>query len=916
MIRVRYRSPRLIAPLILGLLLLPRPSRASEQGDAAAAAEEYRSRIGPLLETYCYSCHGDETQSADLNLQSYAEVASIASDRDRWELIRSFIEDGDMPPAGVEPRPSGAEVDELSGWIAATLSQIDCNLVEPGNVTLRRLNRAEYDYTVRDLLGVDFQPAEEFPADDVGYGFDNIGDVLTLDPLLLEKYLEAAEEITRRAIDIAGPGPGKTVGYDGRLIRDKGGRPHGDDDQILASEGELGIDHAFETDGRYVLRARVYGDQAGDEPVRMAIRVDGRTLREFEVEATRRSRMTYEVPVALKAGTRRVAVAFLNDYYDEDAGERPADRNLIVNRLEVQGPTDPVVSKEVESLDDDAGGQLYGGKGRLLATAGEISFRHDFEAEGEYRIRVVAFAQQAGPDPARLGVKFDGETVDVLDVPSSEAEPGTFEARVRVKRGKRAVALSFLNDYYNQDHPDEALRGDRNLVLDRVEFVGPVESYYHALPESHRRVIAGPALSGSYEEVAHASLRRLANRAYRRPSTPEEVEGLMGLFRMVRRDGASFEEAMRVAVQAILVSPNFLFRVEYGSAPDPGLPGDVRPLTDWELASRLSYFLWSSMPDEELFRAAFEGRLQDPGELARQARRMLQDPRASRFIERFAGQWLQIQNLDAVAPDPDRFPEFDDELRRAMRRETELFFGAIVREDRSVLDLLDADYTFLNDRLATHYGIPGVEGPEFRRVDLPGDARRGGVLTQASILTITSNPTRTSPVKRGKYILDQILGSPIPPPPPDVPELEEGPELAGTLRQRMEQHSTNPSCASCHRRMDPLGFGLENFDAVGRWRDSDGEAPIDASGTLPGGDSFAGPGDLVALLKARADDFARTLAENLMTYALGRGLEYYDRCAVDRILADLDGHDSRFGRLVADIVTSDAFRMRKVEGGN
>ena len=911
--RVRHRSPALIALLILGVLFVPRPSRASD--DASAAAEAYRTRIVPLLEAHCYSCHGNDKQSADLNLQSYADVASIVSDRDRWELIRFFIEDGDMPPAGVEPRPSEGEAAELSGWIAATLSQIDCNLVEPGSVTLRRLNRAEYNYTIRDLLGVDFRPAEDFPADDVGYGFDNIGDVLTLDPLLLEKYLAAAEEITRRAIDVAGPGPGKTISYYGRLIRDKGGLPHGDDDQILASNGELGLDHAFETDGRYILKARVYGDQAGDEPVRMAIRVDGRTLEEFEVEATRRSRRTYEVPVPLKAGTRRFAVAFLNDFYDEGA-EEPADRNLIVNRLEVQGPTDPVVSKEVESLDDDAGGQPYGGKGRILATTGEVSFRHDFEAEGEYRIRVVAFAHQAGPDPARLGFKLDGETIDVADVPATEADPGTFEARARVGKGKRTVSLSFLNDYYNTDHPDEALRGDRNLVLDRVEVVGPVESYYHALPESHRRIVVEPALSGTYEEVARASLRRLANRAYRRPSTPEEVEGLMGLFRMVRRDGGSFEEAMRVAVQAILVSPNFLFRVEYGSAPDPGLAGDIRPLTDWELASRLSYFLWSSMPDEALFRAAFEGRLQDPEELARQARRMLQDPRASRFIERFAGQWLQIQNLDTANPDPGRFPDFDDELRLAMRRETELFFGAIVREDRSILDLLDADYTFLNGRLAAHYGIPGVEGPEFRRVDLSGDPRRGGVLTQASILTITSNPTRTSPVKRGKYILDQILGAPIPPPPPDVPELEEGPELTGTLRERMEQHSTNPSCASCHKRMDPLGFGFENFDAVGRWRDTDGEAPIDASGTLPGGESFAGPGDLKALLRARSDDFARTLAENLMTYALGRGLEYYDQCAVDRILADLDGHEYRFGRLVADIVSSDAFRKRKVEGGN
>ncbi|WP_158633602.1 DUF1592 domain-containing protein [Tautonia sociabilis] len=889
-------------------LLLSAPRRCSAADDLESS---FRNRIVPLLQTYCVSCHGNQKQRADLNLEAFSDLSTVLQERDRWETIGILVADGDMPPAGTEPRPTEQEVAELSGWVEEALSQVNCDLREPGRVTIRRLNRAEYNFTVQDLIGVDFRPADDFPADDVGYGFDTIGDVLTLDPMLLEKYLAAAEEITRTAIDANGPGPGRTVRYDRQALQDKGGQPFGDGSQILATNGELGLDHDFPSDGRYLLRARVSGQQAGPEPVKLAIRLDGRPLGEFELKAADATEVV-EVPVVTRAGSKRFAVAFLNDYYRKDAPDPKdqGDRNLIVHRLEVQGPTDPIVSKEIESLDDSAGGRLFGKIGRILASNGEVAFDHRFEEDGEYRIRVRAFGQQAGPDPARLAFKIDGQTVDVVDVPATEQEPGSFEARVRISRGSRRVSLAFLNDYFNQDHPDERLRGDRNLILDRVELVGPVVSYYLALPESHRRIIPEPALSGSYEEVARRSLHRLANRAYRRPTTPDEVERLMTLFRLVRRDGGSFEDAMRVAVQAILVSPHFLYRVEVGGPPRPD---GLRPLTDWELASRLSYFLWSSMPDEQLFRAAFEGTLRDPAELGRQALRMLRDPKSSRFITRFAGQWLQIQNLDAFQPDPDRFPEFDPELRDAMRTETELFFTAIVRENRSLIDLLDAEDTFLNERLARHYGIEGVSGAEFRRVSLPPDSPRGGLLTQASILTITSNPTRTSPVKRGKYILDQILGAPIPPPPPDVPELEEGPELTGSLRQRMEQHSTNPGCASCHKRMDPLGFGFENFDAIGRWRDQDGDSPVDASGRLPSGESFAGPADLKALLRARKDDFARTLAENLMTFALGRGLESFDRCAVDGILADLQRHDYRFHRLVVDIVTSDAFRFRKVE---
>jgi hypothetical protein len=383
---------------------------------------------------------------------------------------------------------------------------------------------------------------------------------------------------------------------------------------------------------------------------------------------------------------------------------------------------------------------------------------------------------------------------------------------------------------------------------------------------------------------------------------------------LAEQSGESFERGIQLAVEAILCSPQFLFRVELD--PRPRRRGEVLPPTravnEYELASRLSYFLWSSMPDDELAQLAASGKLRDGDTLGRQVRRMLRDPKARALVENFGDQWLQLRLLGTINPDTKQFPAFDDALRRAMLEETRLFFESLVRDDRSVLDFLDAKDTFVNERLARHYGIPGVRGEEFRRVTLPDD-RRGGLLGQASILTVTSNPTRTSPVKRGKWILEQILGTPPPPPPPDVPELKEDKDvvLSGTLRQRMEQHRANPSCATCHGRMDPLGFGLENFDAVGAWREKDGPFPVDASGTLPSGQTFQGPKALKAILQERREDFARCLAEKLLTYALGRGLDYYDKCAVDRMVAALARDDYRFSTLVLEIVQSDPFQKRR-----
>jgi hypothetical protein len=410
--------------------------------------------------------------------------------------------------------------------------------------------------------------------------------------------------------------------------------------------------------------------------------------------------------------------------------------------------------------------------------------------------------------------------------------------------------------------------------------------------------------------VAREIISDVMGRAFRRPPTPAEINRVVALVELADRNGENFNVAVGLGIQAILVSPHFLFRVELDPPSDD--PGGIRTLNDYELATRLSYFLWSSMPDDELFALARLGKLRSGDNLERQVRRMLADPKSQALVENFAGQWLQLRNLDTAAPDKGRYPDFDEPLRRAMRQETELFFAAIMKEDRSVLDFLDGDFTFVDERLARHYGIPDVKGNEFRRVQLDRH-QRGGVLTHASVLTVTSNPTRTSPVKRGKWVLENILGTPPPPPPPNVPELKEEAvgELTGSLRQRMEQHRAKPDCAVCHERMDPLGFGLENYDGIGAWRTSEGRFEIDPSGVLPGGQSFSGPQELKSILKARKDEFVKCLAEKMLTYGLGRGVEYSDRGTIHDIAKSVEAGEYKFSSLILAIVKSEPFEKRR-----
>lgn len=743
----------------------------------------FEQHLKPLLNEYCYQCHGQERQKGELNLQIYGTEVPIYEDRRVWEKVLYMIESKEMPPEG-KPEPSFAQRKLMVTAVKNEFAKFDCTtLANPGRVTVRRLNRVEYNNTIRDLMGVDFKPAADFPNDEVGYGFDNIGDVLSLPPMLMEKYLDAAERITSEAIKTDWPPP---------------------------------------------------------------------------------------VPV-----------------------------------LRVEG-------EDFESRDPQESIRGEPGRGLGLYREGKAHASFELPRTGKYILRIRAFGDQAGPEPPKLEVGLNGEMLAVLGIKAVDTDPQIYKFDLDLKQGRHEVSVAYLNNYNVQDHPDPSMRGDRNLFVRHVEMEGPVDAPPPPLPETHTRIIPRQPDPGEELAVAAEMLQPFAFRAYRRPVQPAEVDRLVRLVDRVLQTGGSFEEGIQVAVQAVLCSPHFLFRWELDS---DSSPAEVRELDDYEVASRLSYFLWSSMPDEELFKLAEQGRLTHPEVLAGQVERMIQDSKARALVENFAGQWLQFRNLSSVTPDPERFPEFDDSLRLAMQRETQLFFEAILRENRSVLEFLDTDFTFLNERLAEHYGIEGVKGSQFQRVSLKPDSARGGILTQASVLTLTSNPTRTSPVLRGKWILEQILGTPPPPPPPDVPELESDKETISqaSLRQRLEQHRAKPECATCHNKMDPIGFAFENFDAIGRWRNRDGDFPIDPSGTLPTGETFKGPGELKRILKQR-ETFVRTVIEKMLTYALGRGLEYYDQCTVDDIYHQLVETDYQFMELVKGIVQSEPFLMKKPEG--
>ncbi len=745
------------------------PTAARSLGqDTPAGAELLRTTV----RSYCLACHNDRTLTAGLSLQD-VDAARVAEHAPVLEKVLHKLRAGEMPPAD-RPRPDTATVASLVAGLETALDREAAASPNPGAPAIHRLNRAEYRNAVRDLLGLDLDHARDLPADDSGYGFDNIGDVLTVSPLHVEQYVAAARRVSRLAVGNLTPRP-------------------------------------------------------------------------------------------------------------------------VVERFE---PPDGTVDEAIGGLPPDE--------------RGGILFRHYFAFDADYTITVRVRGRRTTGMPApRLDVRVDGRRVRLIDADFDPEEANqltrNFELRLPLPAGEHEIGAGFLTEYARSEDGGET----NGYSVDYVLVGGPYDAAGPGETDIQRRIfVCRPAADEPEEPCVQRILATLARRAYRRPVTAADIDPLLDLFAIGRADGERFEDGIEMALSGVLVSPSFLFRAP--PAPEDGEPGSAYPLSDIHLASRLSFFIWSSIPDEELLELAERGRLSDPTVLNGQIARMLADPKARALVDNFGGQWLHLRNVADWMPDPERFADFDDSLRYAFERETALFLDHLIREDRSVLELIDADYTFLNERLAGFYGIDGVDGGYFRRVPL-GDSARGGILTQGSVLMVTSYPTRTSPVLRGKWVLENLLGAPSPPPPPNVPALAAAAETsAGSLREALEQHRANPACAACHARLDPLGFALENFDAVGAYRTEDDGVTVEASGALPDGTLVDGPNGLRRVLLDRRDEFVETLAASLLTYAIGRGLESYDRPAVREIRRRVEAADHRFSALVSAIVDSVPFRLRRI----
>ena len=771
-------------------------SAATNNPIASAAATAVAPQA--LVNQYCVACHNTTLLSGGLALEAM-DVAAAAAHPDVWERVLRKLRANAMPPTGM-PRPDAASMNAFVTFLEQSLDSVAVNEPNPGRTpALSRLNRTQYQNAIRDLLALEIDVSSMLPVDNASYGFDNVN-VTDLSPTLLERYLSAAQKISRLAMGAPLPSPLSHVEL---LAADLTQEEHLEG-LPFGTRGGTVFAYNFPLDGTYNIDVRLARDRNENveglsEAHELEITLDGERLGLFEVTPQRSER-------------------FATFYYsDESAG----------TGLEVEIPV----------------------------TAGAHT----------------------------VGVTFLRKNGALLE---STRQP---------------YIAHFNRDRHPRTQP----------AVHSVSIAGPYDTSGVTETASRRQIlICQPEAVAEEAACANSIISNLARRAFRRPVTEGDIAPVLEHYHAAAAS-SGFEAGIETALRALLVNPEFLFRVEH----DPtGLEsGSVYALSETDLASRLSFFLWSSIPDDELLTLAEQGALRDPQVLAQQVHRMLADPRAHALVSNFASQWLYLRNLDGVDPNTRLFPDFDDNLRQAMRKETEMLFAHMMQEDRSVLELLSADYTFLNERLAKHYGIPNVYGDHFRQVSLPADSQRSGLLGHGSILTVTSYANRTSPVLRGKWVLENILGIPPPPPPPNVPALSESETEVKvlTMRERMAQHRANPVCATCHTVMDPIGLTMENFDAIGRWRaDNADHLTIDVSGNLPGGEPFAGVAGLRAALLQNPDAFVGTMSEKLLTYALGRGLEYYDGPAVREILRSTSNNDSRFSAMILAIVNSTPFQMR------
>ncbi len=735
-----------------------------------------------LLNQYCTGCHNQKLKTGGVSLD-HADVSRIGEDAGTWERVLRKMRADQMPPPGM-PRPTPAQSAAFTKWLETSLDEAAIAKPNPGRTGAHRLNRAEYSNAVRDVLALDTKPGNMLPVDDSGFGFDNIANLLSMSPALLERYMSTARVVSRMAV---GDPTMKPVEDQFTAPKNGSGRAARNEsvsgDLPFDSRGGLALNYYFPVDAEYIIRIKATGTAPAQE---------------------------LRLPV--KAGLHPVGVTFLRE------SAKP----------------------EIATVTPRRGG------GGAPAATGTVP-------------------------PAQMDLRLDGSRLKLFDVAQGAAAP----------------------------------------EVDTVTILGPYNVTGRGDTPSRERIfVCRPVAPQEESPCAKTILMNLTRRAFRRPVNDADLRPLMVFYQSGRSEG-DFDHGIEKALRAMLISPDFLFRVEQDPA---GLQaGAMYRVSDYELASRLSFFLWSSVPDDELLKLASQSKLKDPAVLDAQVHRMLDDPRSDSLVSNFGGQWLYLRNLATVKPDQDLFPEFDESLRRSFRAETDAFLSSIFRDDRPVTDLLSANYTFLNQRLAEHYGVPSIYGSQLRRVTLT-DPNRSGLLGQGSILTVTSYPNRTSVVQRGKWVLENLLGSPPPPPPPDIPELKahanDGRKM--TMREQMQMHRANPICTSCHSRMDPIGFALENYDGVGKWRSEDDGSKIDASGKLPGGESFEGPAGLKkTMLSGHREEFINTVTEKLLTYALGRGLEPFDQPVVRSITRQAGRDDYRISALVAAVVQSTPFQMRR-----
>ena len=753
----------------------------------------YKNQIAPLLARYCTDCHGSAKKKGGVRLDEPVTLATMISGAEKWQTLLEQVTTAQMPPEE-KPQPDAKEIDAIAKWVREAIAFADSKTPkDPGYVMPQRLNRSEYNNTVRDLTGLDITPADAFPVDDSGYGFDNIADVLTMSPLLAESYLDAAESIIEQ-------------GFNPKPKEDKA------DPSVIPA---------------------------------------------------RRFKITKE-------------------------GVSKADGIL------------------------------------TFFSEGIVSATVDCVPGNEYELKARAWQDKAGTEDSKALVSLDGKEIATLLVSKVHDDPQTISCRFKATKAKHELTLAFTNDFY-----DEKKKADRNLYLTKVR----INNTNAAAPTTEvgafakHVLIATPAKPTDERAAAETILRAFATRAFRRPVFSDEVTKLMTLYDAAKKSGTHVSGLKR-ALTAVLVSPSFLFRIQAGSTLAPVAP--VAPaasdskaksgnwaIDDFEIASRLSYFLWSSMPDEKLFKLAEAKSLSDPKVRAEQVRRMLADPKAHELIENFAGQWLELRNLDDLMLSSKKFPDWNSAMATSMRKEGEMLFEEIVKKDLSVLEFINPDFLYVNGPLAKLYGIKDVTGLEFKRVSAEGTGR-GGVLTMASTLAVTSNPTRTSPVKRGKWVLDQILGLPPPPPPPEIPALPDKAEdeANSPLRVRLEKHRADPSCAACHSRLDGYGLALENFDAIGRFREKDGKFPVDSVGLLAGEPPIKGAAGLKELILKHKQQYIRSFAGKLLTYAIGRGIKPYDRPTLNEIVLAAGANEFKFSSVVLAIVESDAFLKRREKKGD